>query len=196
MDLMMVRYVEIVESINKDHIEKILDEHFTITGHHTIDDAGFITVNGLCRLDEVCQQLPVKFRSVQGSFICMEKQLISLNGCPKICGVFSCVGNNLTNLIGAPDIVQGTFLAHENNLETLEGLPKIVHGQLWLPFLPNLPMLRLVGRRNDIIFKNGEEYNYELADIFQKYKNKSSRIDILNCQKDLINSGFEGNASW
>lgn len=41
-------------------------------------------------------------------------------------GNYDCTYNSLTDLIGAPDIVDGNFYAYSNNLTTLKGCPKKV----------------------------------------------------------------------
>ena len=65
----------------------------------------------------------------EGNLSCIELDLTSLEGAPKIVnGNFFCFINNLTSLKYAPEIVEGSFYCSYNNLTSLEGAPKIVKG--------------------------------------------------------------------
>ena len=73
---------------------------------------GSYDVDGHVDLDELgLTKLPVKFNGVSGPF--------------------SCVGNKLTNLIGAPKMVGGGFSCYYNELTSLEGAPKWVGSFFW-----------------------------------------------------------------
>ena len=58
--------------------------------------------------------------------------MTSLRGCPKIVtGSFNCSRNDLKNLIGGPEQVNGDYACSLNaNLESLEGLARIIGGNL------------------------------------------------------------------
>ena len=74
-------------------------------------------------------KLAIKFSNVKGSFICRNRKLTSLEGCPKTVGkTFDCGENLLTSLAGAPQEV-GIFIADKNkSLTSLAGGPKIING--------------------------------------------------------------------
>ncbi|GAB5388713.1 MAG: hypothetical protein Alpg2KO_16810 [Alphaproteobacteria bacterium] len=50
-------------------------------------------------------------------------ELASLKGCPERLGKLDVSGNNLTDLVGAPRMVESVLSLEENQLETLEGMP-------------------------------------------------------------------------
>jgi hypothetical protein len=73
----------------------------------------------------------------------------------------------------------------------LEGAPKEVGGKFYLSWSKDLPLLRLVR------YKNIEIFNDQVNEIINKYCNhKPLKEAILLCQKELIDNGFVGNASW
>jgi hypothetical protein len=137
-------------AVDKQEIEKLLDEYFWITGGFSISDTGLVSVKGDVKLEKNCSQLPVRFDRVRGYFDCENKelktlegapqwvsgsfwagvnQLKNLNGVPQWVGdTFSCVNNQLENLKGAPQWVGGNFWCNDNQLKTLEGAPQWVGG--------------------------------------------------------------------
>jgi hypothetical protein len=157
--------------------------------------------------------------NVPGNFVCYDNQLIDLSGCPKtVGGDFECQKSGLKSLLGAPQSVQGTFDCSSNDLESLEGCSKIIGGTLrcsnnplrslrGLPdevrhivvsWTPDLPLLQLVGRKFKLIGETMWQIPPEadkIMAILTQYSG-ASRYNIIACQKELINAGFEGNASW
>ncbi len=128
-------------------------------------------------------------QEVGGGFICSYNQLVSLEGCPKkIGGGFSCSNNQLISLQGGPKEMDGRFYCSNNDLTSLDGLPKSIN--VILSWHKDLPLLRLVG--SNIFIHNNEA----VRSIFNNYIGNPSRSSILSCQKELIQAGFEGNASW
>jgi len=81
-------------------------------------------------------QLPDLSRVVvQGSFICDNNELTSLQGAPaSVGGNFSCNYNHLTSLQGAPSTVGGYFSCAHNQLTTLFGGPAVVGGGFWCTY--------------------------------------------------------------
>lgn len=94
-----------------------------------------------------------------GEFHCMQRGLISLEGCPKIVnGFFKCAynklttlkgcpretetfwgsHNELTTLTGGPEIVKGDFDCFKNKLTSLKGCPKVVTGVFYCGYNLNL----------------------------------------------------------
>ena len=68
-------------------------------------------------------------KSVGGSFSCNGNELISLEGAPiSVGGYFDCCDNQLTSLKGAPQSVGGGFHCRSNQLTSLVGAPKSVGG--------------------------------------------------------------------
>ena len=65
--------------------------------------------------------------TVAGNFTCEGNQLTSLKGAPQfIGGNFSCSRNRLTSLDHAPQLVAGSFFCSSNELGTLRGAPRKV----------------------------------------------------------------------
>ena len=90
---------------------------------------GLVDVDG--NFDCLAQSLTdfkgVRFGHVKGIFRCINNQLTSLVGAPKTIGThFACTNNQLTSLEGAPKIVNGNFHCNDNQLTSLEGAPKTV----------------------------------------------------------------------
>ena len=67
---------------------------------------------------------------IQGNFNCSHEGLKDLQGIlfGAVSGNFSCNGNNLTSLTGAPETVGGDFSCHSNKLTSLAGAPETVGG--------------------------------------------------------------------
>jgi hypothetical protein len=107
-------------------ILKILNRHFKITGKIDINN-GIIDVDGNVNLIKKISKLPVQFGNVSSDFSCSGNQLTTLEGAPRsIGGGFSCSGNQLTTLEGAPNSVGRGFYCNDNQLTTLHGAPKSV----------------------------------------------------------------------
>ena len=64
---------------------------------------------------------------VTGMFSCINNNLTSLVGSPHtVGGWFNCINNNLTSLEGSPHTVGKSFYCYHNDLTSLEGIPKTV----------------------------------------------------------------------
>ena len=69
----------------------------------------------------------VRFGHVSGYFSCRGNKLASLEGAPQSVGrSFYCHDNSLTSLEGAPQSVGGNFWCRDNKLTSLEGAPQSV----------------------------------------------------------------------
>jgi hypothetical protein len=167
-----------------------MKEYFQIE-NYTIKD-GLINTDGNVKLIKKVEKLPVQFGYVGGNFNCRNNQLTSLEGAPQsVGGYFDCGINQLTSLEGAPQTVSGYFYCHNNQLTSLEGATKDVVGSFYCDWSENLPLLRLVR------YQNVQTYNDQVNKIINKYSNhKPLKEAILLCQKELIDNGFVGNASW
>lgn len=132
------------------------------------------------------------------TYLCDSNRLMSLEGCPKRIGrYFSCCFNNLTSLVGMPQFIRGGFDCYQNPLTSLEGLAEHV-GTMRLSYSTDLPLLRLLKLSSDSSFQfvDTPEGSLQVSEILRKYCDDPSRTNILACQKELIDNGFEGNASW
>lgn len=213
----MVRYRELVESIDKRKIKDLLDANFTYEGNCVIDNRGYVTIYGYCRYSGRSQdgilpdRLPVNFARtkdfdcydkhlkaldgcpeiVEGDFNCQDNELVSLKGGPRwVLSDYFCQHNQLKSLIGSPDYVGERLNCFGNKLESLEGLADVY--AISLNYGYNLPLLRLLK-----VGVFGLLGNDEVADILRKHDGKQNfRANIIACQKELIDAGYEGNASW
>ena len=50
----------------------------------------------------------------------------------KVTSYFDCHINYLTNLVGSPHTIRGSFFCKNNPLESLKGIPKTVGGNFWI----------------------------------------------------------------
>lgn len=218
----MVRYRDLIETVDQNKIKRLLVHHFLI-GDYEIDENGYVSTAGKCQFVNPGQlhQLPVKFLKVQ-TFHCYGTTLTSLKGSPvEVKSDFSCARNKIPSLVGGPKFVVRNFLCSDNRLKTLQGGPTFVGDSFYcqdnplesldglpqsgykviLSYTPNLGMLRLL-KYQTIMFDTkltallDHERMYTVLDILNKYKGNPTRKDILSCQKELIDAGFEGNASW
>ena len=164
--------------------------------------------------------LPIKFKSVSKYFICSGSSstgrggLTTLEGCPSFAGSFSCGHNLLTTLIGGPIRVSGAYLCDTNLLHdlvgapesvgewfdcsrndlltSLKGAPKYIGGVFYLNCNATLPVLSLLKYENVCVNDTSK-----LKGIISKYCSMQStplRSRIIQCQRELIDNGFEGNA--
>ena len=73
---------------------------------------------------ESITNIPFKFKTVNGNFICRDMGLTNLTNAPDtVTGNFDCANNNLQSLTGAPKQVNGEFNAANNKITSLEGIP-------------------------------------------------------------------------
>jgi hypothetical protein len=168
-----------------------------------VDDDGFITVDSQCFLKHShAIKLPIKFKKVNGNFLIYGNYLTTLDGCPEeIIGNFNCSDNNLTSLIGGPKIVQSMYSCYMNPLISLNGLGKT--DNVVLSYDSNLPLIRLIEIKNIKFVTDSANKDYKIVNaiisdhyLLWKLSTKSKKQAILDCQKELIQKGFTGNASW
>ncbi len=204
--------------IDKATIEKIIKTRFQRM-KFTIDDNGEVTVIGHCIAKTPWPEsakLPITFKQVSigfycsyanlislegspefvgGNFVCDGNQLTTLSGSPsRVIGDFSCTHNQLTSLDGLPRNLLGTLHCNHNPLTSLDGLPDDFLGKIRLSWNPKLPLLRLL-KCEDIGISQVSAPG--LTNIMNRYCGANfSRSSIVQCQKEMVNAGFEGNASW
>lgn len=116
---------------NKEDIIAWLDDH-RITHYTLIADSeyGFVVdvASNVEIFNRALTQISVKFRHISGSFYCGNNQLTTLLGAPEVVGnTFSCAFNKLTSLEYAPHSVTNFNTTH-NLLENLMGAPQIIGG--------------------------------------------------------------------
>ena len=140
----------LISKEEKDRIDSIC-EKFNIL-KYKINSNGSIDVDGSVTLNNIgVKQLPLKFNTVSGDFICTSESLTTLEGCPQtVGGVFNCSRNfelsslvggptsvgsmyfcfssSLLNLVGSPSVIKGDFLCSDNQLTSLVGCPTTVGG--------------------------------------------------------------------
>jgi hypothetical protein len=179
--------------IDRSQIEKLLQSNFSFNGSYTIKDDGLIDI-GSCRFTGAQDQLPVSFHEAF-NFICGHRSLNTLKGSPEaVWGDFDCCDNNLTDLKDGPKMVDKSFYCWKNPLTSLEGLPQFVGLTLSLDWSAELPLLRLLALSCKIELLENDHVN----EILRKHQVSGVNIRkrVLSCQKELIENGFEGNASW
>jgi hypothetical protein len=200
--------------VDKKEVMALLKANFKTTGQVTIDPEGLITCQGNVILKRQLLQFPVRFKSVLGhfhcdtnqlltldgapesvggSFLCGNNDLISLNGAPKsVGGSFVCILNQLTSLEGAPSSVGDLFSCHLNPLTSLQGMPLELF-YLAITYTPTLPLLRCLAAKS-ILFR--PTMNHTTVEIILNRYAGQGRRAMFDCQKDLIDAGFEDNARW
>ena len=177
------------------------------------DGAGFVTSRNSLRvnpttgkmtvLDNVYlwtsppdRKLPVEFAKVNFSLQIQNRGLDSLEGCPTSVGQhFNCSQNRLTNLIGGPKAVGRDYLAYKNPLESLEGLATEIGGILMLSYSPTLPLLRALVAK-EIVFDQWTHTDVTPpTEILNRYAGQG-RAGAIECKRELVAAGYEGNARW
>jgi len=155
-------------------------------------EGGPTEVNGFFCEDNRLSSLIGSPTKVTSDFNCSNNELASLIGAPKtVGGNFVCFNCNLSSLIGAPEEVGGNFECTGNHdLTSFEGAPKIIEDGFYCDWTENLPMLSLLKYKAICIFDNND-----VNLILRKYAGKKPlRQSIIQCQRELIDAGFEGNA--
>lgn len=157
-------------------IDSILNDLLNID-NYTINDDGTVDVNGDVDIrSSELYSIPVRFRNVDGNFICCNNKLVSLYGCPKsIGGDFDCSRNDLKSLEGGPERVGGDFNCSINILTSLNGCPISV-GRYFDCSRNNLTSLE--GCSNSIggDFDCDDNPVYKLWELFED----KSKIELFN----------------
>ena len=139
-------------------------------------------------------------KKIQGNFYCgFNSNLGSLKGAPQN-GVeaFYCGNCNLTSLEGAPKKINGIFSCEGNPITSLKGIHKIfeeINGDCTFPDSIESNILGLLKIKNlkSVSFKNKKykKSKIEISDIINKYLPNPSPSQIIDCQNELIDAGFE-----
>lgn len=145
----------------------------------------------------------------------------SLEGCPEeINGAFTCsMRSKITSFKGAPKKVNGTFIMSECNISSIEGLPKFIEKNCFITknsiktlknihkeaheiggklFIADsvesniLGVLKIKNLKELIFLKKDISYaKKEISNIINKYLPNPTTDQILDCQNELIEAGFE-----
>ena len=96
-------------------------------------------------------------------------------------GNFSCSGNKLTSLRGAPRVVQGYFSCADNKLKSLHDIPKFVQGDFYCAYTHNAKKMKVPPwEHRYLLFSEiqGGIYtgNSELIKFFKLYQNQKHLI--------------------
>jgi hypothetical protein len=195
------------ESISK--IPRIPVHFGEVTGSFNCGGAGLKSLKGcphtvgqdfIC-YDNELTSLEGGPNKVIAAYICNNNKLSNLIGAARAAHYFSCKNNLLTSLIGGPDIVGGQFDCSENpTLTSLEGAPSKAL-QIHVPYNKDLPLLRLLNYKMVSFEANkklvrSNELDYPRRIIGKHLGEGNLRARILACQRELIDAGFVGNASW
>jgi len=163
----------------------------------TISPDGLINYDGKIRLNRCPdQKIPFKFGTVTGGFSCDELGLTTLEGCPRIVGGhFTSEFNYIEDLTGGPEVCNGATYSCGGNrhMTSLKGIPKTVLGNFYCTWNPALAILRILTIQ-PLFAATGKP---EVDKIIVKYLYDDSlpvRQKIILCQKELIDSGYKGNA--
>jgi hypothetical protein len=161
----------------------------------SLDEENRVDVDGdiqVHRLSQRNEQLPLWFGKVSGTFSASNVGLTSLAGSPYwVERSFDVRENKLTTLKGGPSWVGRSYYANNNPLTDLDGLASHIGSSISFEYTPDLPLLRtLVAQK---IWPNPDQV--ELEKILVKYAGQGKRA-MFDCQKELEDAGFEGNARW
>ena len=127
---------------------------------------------------------------VRDSFNCGNNSIKTLEHAPTLIGGdFYCYDCSLTNLVGAPKTVYGDFYCRLNKLTNLKGIHKLIDeiGENFVadanPFKSHMLGLLKIRKLKKVILDNKQ-----VERILNKYLPEG---DLLACQQELIDAGFE-----
>jgi hypothetical protein len=182
-----------------------VDGFFSVHNNTLISVVGFPShVGDFCDMgDNQITSLDGAPNYVNGNFNCSNNRLISLVGGPEYVGDgFYASTNGLKNLIGSPKECEGPYEAKYNAITSLEGLPQgPFSDHISLQIDSTVPVLRLLLVDPTVALRlDSPELKHEISEmkrILNKFRGVMPRKKaLLECQKELIDSGFVGNASW
>jgi hypothetical protein len=204
-----------------DNQLNILKQYFDIIGIKQGPDIVDGKINLIC--DRIlCKQefskFPIKFGTLAGALHLKGIGLTTLEGSPdRIKGQLRLGGNNITTMYGIGTVTGYIAIEHNlltdlkfcpknnsslyltgNKLTSLEGLPMNNNAILELSLTDNLPILRLLKTKfTEIMIESDNGKYQQLINIIGKFRQPPlTKKAILDCQKELIDNGFVGNASW
>ena len=139
-------------------------------------------------------------KKINGNFNCSNnKNLTSLKGMPQE-GVanLECSSCKLTSLEGAPKKINGNLICTNNPITSLKDIHKIIEEIKNFMIVPSsiesniLGVLKIKNLQNFNFFgKDGKYKKNEISNIINKYLPNPNASQILDCQNELIEAGFE-----
>ena len=176
---------EIITPSDNSKIQKLLDKHFVIAGTNTINSQGLVDVVGEVSWESTLTELSVKFGHVSGWFSCGGNQLTSLIGAPEsVGGEFDCSDNQLKSLAGAPHSVGGDFRCTDNPLTSLAGAPLSIGGEFWCDYSATLPLMRALAASSIDIWHAPPGF----TDVMNRYAGQGKR-GMMKCASELLTLG-------
>jgi len=182
-------------------LEKSFAKYFKVAGTYEVVD-GIVNVTGTVTGKPAIKKLgklPFKFGTVTEQFIAKKIGLTTLEGFPEKARRVDAQDNLLTDCIHSPKDVGAIDLCG-NVLTSLIGLPDDPMTTLYLSWNENLPLLQLLKLSSSHFGIYDEKmFNHPTGRIIGKYKKMieeggSLRKAMIQCQKELIDNGFKGNA--
>ena len=145
-------------------------------------------------------------RNLEGAprYIGRDLEIFDCPNIKELGGTFDYVGRDLvikgtylTNLKGGPKTVGRDVQIYDMPfLESLEGFPSSVEGKVKLTYMPNMGLLRLLVAQEVWLFSDDlRDESRAVENILKDYVGKGKQA-LFDCQKELEDAGFEGNAKW
>ena len=139
---------------------------------------------------------------INGAFTCsMHKKITTFNGSPKMVnGAFIVSDCNISSVEGLPEFIKQNCFITKNPIKTLKNIYKNVKeigGKLYVENSVESNVLGVLKIKNlkELIFLNKNTYTKtEISNIINKYLPNPNMSQILDCQNELIEAGFEGYA--
>ena len=156
--------------VDKDKIEKVLNQYFHVFGSASINNDGVVDIQGdiETRDNGPINKFPLKFDNISGYFYCSH--------------------NDLTSLEGSPNRVGESFSCTNNPLVSLKGMPEYIGGKIRISYSPKLPLLRLLIPKRGVEFPTPRD-NYVYVQKIQKVLNQfagQGKAGVLKCSHALL----------
>jgi hypothetical protein len=179
------------KQILRDYAPTLARDSISLDSENRVDISGDIDLRRLFGRRSH-KTLPLVFGKITGNFQAVDLGLTTLEGSPYwIERSFDVRNNKLTTLKGGPSWVGLAYYARYNPLTDLDGLASHIGSSVSFDYTKDLPLLRtLVAQK---IWPSPDQV--ELEKILVKYAGQGKRA-MFDCQKELEDAGFEGNARW
>jgi len=209
--------------VDLDAVVDTFRERFDTNGTLWPNDDGTLTVDGWVTVKQNTETFGLRFDEVHGYFGVFGTQLRTMDGAPSkihgdlsirhcphltefghgldvVNGLFRIEHTGLKNFVGGPKSVQFNIDCQSNpNLMSLEGFPTSVGSRVEITYTPTLPVLRLlVAPAIWFTADTKDEYlddGIAVENILMKYAGQG-RAAAIDCKRELVAAGFEGNARW
>jgi hypothetical protein len=189
--------------VNKREIKEKLERFLSMDGEYRICDDGTIVAYGNVNAGRAISHLPFKFSSIAGHLYLANSNLKSFQNSPaEVGGNLWAHNNQIQSLAGMPSKVGGNLSLERNPLKSLEGLSTEIGGWIELTYDPKLPLLRTLVAKLGLVLRLPSEPTLEIEaardavnNIMFRYQGQGKRA-MFDCQKELEDAGFGGNARW